>query len=255
MKTLILASSSPRRQELIRMLQLPYQIVSNDVDETISEDLTPVQIVEELSLRKARASAEKITDKQSIVIGSDTIVVVDGQVLGKPGNEHDSFRMLNMIQGRTHQVYTGITCIDTGGSKAIAKFRATDVNMKPLSDDQIWIGTATGEPKDRAGDYGSIMHLGDIGQYRILSKSASGLPEIIAGHIVSKVTFKPMTDAEIEAYVKTGEPLDKAGSYGVQGLGSVFIEKIEGDFYSVMGLPLNLLYQILLKFEVSPFKA
>ena len=74
------------------------------------------------------------------------------------------------------------------------------------------------------------------------------------GHTVSKVTFRPMSDEEIQAYVETGEPLDKAGGYGVQGLGSVFIEKIEGDFYSIMGLPLNLLYQMLLMFGVNPFK-
>jgi septum formation protein len=126
--------------------------------------------------------------------------------------------------------------------------------MKPLSDEQIRRYIATGEPMDKAGAYGTTMHLGDIGQYRVISKSPSGEPEIIVGHTVSKVTFRPMSDAEIEAYIKTGDPLDKAGAYGVQGIGAVFIEKIEGDFYSVMGLPLNLLYQMLLRFGVSPFK-
>ena len=76
----------------------------------------------------------------------------------------------------------------------------------------------------------------------------------MVGHTVSKVTFRPMSDEETKAYVKTGEPLDKAGSYGIQGLGALFIEKLEGDFYSVMGLPLNLLYQLLSLFEISPFR-
>src|SRR5690606_3769670 len=162
--------------------------------------------------------------------------------------------MLRRLSGRTHEVYTGVTCFREPDGRILTKHRMTRVTFRPLSDSLIERYIATGEPMDKAGAYGTTMHLGDIGQYRVISESPSGQPEIIVGHTVSKVTFRPMSDEEIQAYVETGEPLDKAGGYGVQGLGSVFIEKIEGDFYSIMGLPLNLLYQMLLMFGVNPFK-
>lgn len=199
-KTIILASSSPRRQELIRSLGLPVEMMSSDADESTEPGLSPSQVVEELSVRKAEAVRQKMKDRQTsgVIIGSDTIVALSGnEILGKPKDEADAFRMLKAIQGRQHEVYSGVACIDAQSGNQPAK---------------------------------------------------------IVGHTVSKVTFRPMSDEEIRAYVKTGEPLDKAGSYGVQGLGAVFIEKIEGDFYSIMGLPLNLLYQMLLKFGISPFQ-
>jgi septum formation protein len=204
---LILASSSPRRQELIQMLGLPIRIVPSHVEETIDEQIPPDQIVETLSLRKAVAAAElcqEPTDREGIIVASDTIVVLDGTVYGKPANPQDAVRMLGELQGRTHQVYTGLACMDLG---------TTHSNQR-----------------------NSINTTG-----------------ILKGHTVSHVSFRSMTDEEIGAYVKTRIPLDKAGAYGVQGIGSVFIEKIEGDFYSIMGLPMNLLYQMLLKFGVSPF--
>ncbi len=231
---LILASSSPRRQELIRALNLPFTIQVSDVDETIHEPLSPVHIVETLALRKAQAVIQGLKENVSgIVIGSDTIVVMHGEVLGKPVDEADAARMLQMLQGQTHEVYSGIALVSKLDSSV------SDVEREEMSD-------KTGERKTPA-------HLGDTAQYRITYGSANGMPEVAVGHSVSKVTFRPMSDDEIKAYVKTGEPLDKAGSYGIQGIGSVFIEKIEGDFYSVMGLPLNLLYQMLLSFGVSPF--
>jgi len=222
---LILASSSPRRQELIQMLGLPVMIMPSDADETVEPDWTPGQIVERLSLRKAEAVRSKAAERQGIVVGSDTIVVLDGQVLGKPRNADEAVEMLSSLSGREHRVFSGVALVDA----------------------------AAGEPSDKAGDYDTTMHLGDIGQYRIQSESPDGRPEIMVGHTVSKVTFRPMSDEEIWAYVKTGDPLDKAGAYGVQGIGSVFIEKIEGDFYSIMGLPLNLLYQMLLRFGIRLF--
>lgn len=185
MKTLVLASSSPRRQELIQMLGLPFEIATNDVDETVSNDLSPKQIVEELSLRKAQASTARITDSQSIVIGSDTIVVYLEEVLGKPKDQEDAFRMLKLIEGKTHQVYTGITCIDVGESRIVTRSRVTDVRMKALSDEQI------------------------------------------------------------RAYIATGEPMDKAGAYAVQGIGSTIVESINGDHFNVVGMSLSLLSEML----------
>ncbi|BFH67318.1 hypothetical protein J27TS7_15730 [Paenibacillus dendritiformis] len=253
---LILASSSPRRQELIRALGLPYSVQPSDADETVPPGWPPDRIVEQLALRKADAVARvrRSEGKDGIVVGSDTIVVLDGAVLGKPVNEADAERALTALQGRSHEVYTGVALVQVSDGRTAVSHRATVVHMKPCSTERIRRYIATGEPMDKAGAYDTTMHLGDIGQYRVLSQSPSGQPEVIVGHTVSKVTFRPMSDAEIEAYVKTGEPLDKAGSYGAQGLGAVFIEKIEGDFFSIMGLPLNLLYQMLLKFGISPFQ-
>ena len=253
-RTLILASSSPRRQELIRRLGLPVRVVPSHADETV-ETNDPREIVEQLSLRKAEAVAGRLPEgeRTGIIVGSDTIVVLGGQVLGKPRDDKHAAEMLQSLQGRSHEVYSGVALIDLeDGRKRVSSSR-TVVRMKPVSPEQIERYIKTGEPADKAGDYVTTMHLGDIGLYRVISKSPSGEPEIIVGHTVSKVTFRPMSDEEIWAYVKTGDPLDKAGAYGVQGIGSVFIEKIEGDFYSIMGLPLNLLYQMLLMFGISLF--
>ncbi|MBO9604391.1 MAG: Maf family protein [Paenibacillaceae bacterium] len=226
-RPLVLASSSPRRQELIRTFGLPYRVIVSDADESVEPGLAPEQIVETLSLRKAEAVCGKMRSREpgsapaaGIVIGSDTIVVLDGAVLGKPADEADARRMLAALQGRTHSVYTGVACIDAAA--------------------------AATEPPQWEED----TRFGDIGRYRVWPEPPGAEANIAVGHTVSRVTFRPMSDREIAAYVETGEPLDKAGSYGAQGLGACFVEKIEGDFYSVMGLPLNMLYQMLLKFGV-----
>ena len=192
-------------------------------------------MVEMLSRGKAVTVARYYED--ALIIGSDTIVSCGGRMLGKPRDEEDACRMLSMIQGATHDVFTGVAVVDTAG------IRRSD---------------GAGELRERDGERegehtASDIRLGDTGQYRIASESPDGRPRIIVGHTASKVTFRPMTDHEIRAYVKTGFPMDKAGAYGVQELGAVFIEKIAGDFYSIMGLPLNLLYQMLLPFGISPF--
>jgi septum formation protein len=288
--SLILASSSPRRRELISLLNLPVAIQPSEADETVPNGLPPAAIVEELSLRKAAAvrNANRTNGRMGIIIGSDTIVVAAGRILGKPRDRSEAKAMLSGLQGRTHEVYTGIACMDAsveadpdpasiradqadaaragrngsfrivsetgcGRPAIIAGSTVSRVTFQPMSEAEIDAYIETGEPMDKAGGYNTTMHLGDIGQYRVVSESPSGEPEIIVGHTVSKVTFRPMSDEEIWAYVKTGDPLDKAGAYGVQGIGSVFIEKIEGDFYSIMGLPLNLLYQMLLMFGISLF--
>lgn len=194
---IILASSSPRRQELLRELGLSFDIRASGADETVEPGMAPAAIVESLAVRKAAHVRDELREegrREGLVIGSDTIVVLDGQVLGKPEDAADACRMLTMLQGRTHQVYTGVAVLDLASERRMAE------------------------------------------------------------HSVSRVTFRTMSDEEIRAYVKTGEPLDKAGSYGVQSVGAVFIEKIEGDFYSIMGLPLNLLYQMLLSCGISPFE-
>lgn len=240
---IVLASASPRRRELLSVLGIRFDVQPADIDESVEASLPPDLLVQQLAERKAEKIAADRTE--GIVIGSDTVVVHDGRVLGKPSDEKDAYRMLSMLQGDTHYVYSGLCVIDANSGSP----------MKSLQEHEIEAYTATGEPTDKAGDCDTTMHLGDIGRYRVISESPNGKPEIIVGHTVSKVTFRQMSEEDIKAYVKTGEPLDKAGAYGVQGIGSVFIEKIEGDFYSIMGLPLNLLYQMLLKFGVSPLKS
>ncbi|RKN83857.1 Maf family protein [Paenibacillus ginsengarvi] len=236
---LILASGSPRRQELIRTLGLPYRVDAADVDESMPEGTPPDKLVERLSLRKAgTVGARSREEREAIVIGSDTVVVLDGIILGKPKDEQDAFDTLRRIAGRTHQVYTGLALLSVAAGE-MATWSTMDGELAAGGTD--------------SGDKGSVIRFGDTGVYRIWSRTQSGNPQAMVGHTVSHVTFRPMSDDEIWAYVRTGEPLDKAGSYGVQGLGAVFIEKIEGDFYSVMGLPLSLLYQMLVRFGLRPF--
>ncbi|NEW04491.1 septum formation protein Maf [Paenibacillus sp. SYP-B3998] len=190
---LILASSSPRRQELIQSLGLPYIIRVSDADETVEGEITPAEIVELLSLRKASAVRELLQDseKHGIIVGSDTIVVYQNEVLGKPVDEEDSFQTLKALQGNTHEVYSGVACLDANTGRHVVSHCVTRVSMKPLSDDQI------------------------------------------------------------RRYIATGEPKDKAGSYGIQGLGATTIKSIEGDYFNVVGLPLSLLSDLLLSFDIQ----
>lgn len=187
-KTLYLASSSPRRQELIKTLGLPVEIRVSEVDESVPPDWAPPRIVEELALRKASAVYDKLLhteEREGIVVGSDTIVVLDGQVLGKPTDTADAVRMLSLLQGRDHQVFSGVACMELSGGEKVVRHRMTRVFMRPLKPEQI------------------------------------------------------------SRYVATGEPMDKAGSYAIQGLGSKFIDSIEGDYFNVVGLPVSLLGAML----------
>ena len=168
---LILASQSPRRKELLTLLGHPFRVQVASVEETM-EDLPIAQAVARLSHRKAAAIG---ADADQIVIGADTIVVLDGNVLGKPRDAEDAIRMLRSLSGRTHQVMTGV-CV--------------------MSREQVLTHTE-----------------------------------------ITQVTFRPLTEQEIVAYVATKEPMDKAGAYGIQGGAARFVEGIQGDYYNVMGLP------------------
>ncbi|MBP3961409.1 Maf family protein [Paenibacillus lignilyticus] len=195
-RRLVLASSSPRRRELVAALDLslPVLILSSDTDESTPTDWLPAQIVEQLGLRKARASAEMLQDddaSHSLVIGADTIVVLDGQVLGKPADEQDAIRMLTELQGREHEVYTGIALVDTSSGRELVHHRMTRVMMKSMHNDQI------------------------------------------------------------KRYVASGEPMDKAGSYGIQGLGATLVDRIDGCYFNVVGLSLSLLSDMLAEFHIE----
>ncbi|XEC93183.1 nucleoside triphosphate pyrophosphatase [Paenibacillus tarimensis] len=195
---LVLASSSPRRHALIKSLHigLPVKIMSSEADETVVPEWSPAQIVEQLSVRKARAVRQVLKKTESdagpsVIVGADTIVVLDGEVLGKPKDANEAKEMLSRLQGRSHEVYSGIACIETGGDREIVKHRVTRVYMKPLDSPRI------------------------------------------------------------ERYVASGEPMDKAGSYAAQGLGAVFVDRIEGCYFNVVGLSVSLLADLLLEFGIE----
>lgn len=175
MSNLVLASSSPRRKELLERLSIPFTIFSPDVDETVNEELLPSDLVITLALRKARKVAE--SQSHSCIIGSDTVVVNQGKVLGKPVDRESAKQMLLNLSGTTHTVYTGVAVI----------FNDTINTFYEKTD----------------------------------------------------VTFWNLSDEEIEQYLDSGEPFDKAGAYGIQGQGSLLVKSIHGDYYSVVGLPIG----------------
>lgn len=176
----ILASQSPRRKELIGLFHRPFVIRVADIDETMDTQKPPFEEVARVSRLKAQAIERNPED---VVIAADTIVVCGKQVLGKPTDEADAFRMLRLLSGRDHQVMTGLTVLR--GDRCISCTEVTDIHFRELTDEEIW------------------------------------------------------------AYIRTGEPMDKAGSYGIQGGAALFAEKMNGDYYNVMGLPVCRLSQIL----------
>ena len=177
---LILASQSPRRKELMGLFSIPFVIRAADIDETMDPHKPACQEVARVSRAKALATPHTPED---VVIAADTIVVCNGEVLGKPRDEADAYRMLRLLSGRDHQVMTGMTVLR--GDREVVHTEITDIHFRELS------------------------------------------------------------DAEIYRYIRTGEPMDKAGSYGIQGGAALFAEKMAGDYYNVMGLPVCRLGQIL----------
>lgn len=182
---IVLASASPRRKELLEQLGIEFEICVSDVEENVTETM-PAKVVEELSSRKAEAVFHE-QEGDVLVIGADTVVALDNQILGKPGSPEHAKEMLKALQAREHYVYTGVTLYKRQNGK---EFRS------------------------------------------VFSES-------------TLVKFYPMTDAEIQWYVDSGEPLDKAGAYGIQGLGARYVERICGDYNNVVGLPIARLYQEL----------
>ena len=180
---LILASASPRRAEILRSAGWPFKALPAHIDESREDGEKADVYVERIALAKAEAAAARCPG--SLVLGADTVVVVDDQILGKPHDQDDSCRMLRALSGRWHQVLTGIALVN-------------DV---------------TGQSK--------------------------------VGHEVTDVRFAEMSDEEINWYVATGEPMDKAGAYAIQGHGALFIKEIRGDYFNVVGLPVRLLYSLI----------
>ncbi|PHE55696.1 Maf family protein [Bacillus pseudomycoides] len=185
MKKLILASGSPRRKELLELAGVPFEIVVSVIEETIGAYSSPADIVMSLALQKASAVVENHED--SVVLGADTIVTYESRILGKPKDEAEAKEILQLLSGKTHEVYTGIALISK--EKTVTFYERTEV------------------------------------------------------------TFWELTEEEVDAYIATKEPLDKAGSYGIQGKGSIFVQHIQGDYYSVVGLPIARLVRELKQFD------
>lgn len=179
---IILASSSPRRRELLSMIGLNYVIKTSGEEEVQPHGLPPAEFVKTLALQKAQPVAN--LHPGDCVIGADTIVYLEGNILGKPHTPDVAKAYLSRMQGKQHVVFTGVAVLKNGKA---------DVR-----------------------------------------------------HCETTVTFSPMTEREIDAYVATGEPLDKAGAYGVQGPGGIFVERVEGNYFNVIGLPLPMLYKMLI---------
>ncbi len=192
---LVLASTSPRRRELLGLLGLSFDVIASRYDEATHppDGLTPPEYVTRLAQGKAAEVAAR-TEGEALVIGADTTVVLDGEYLNKPADADDACRMLRRLSGCTHQVYTGL-CL---------------------------IPVQNGIPSEPQTNYA-----------------------------VTDVTFDTLTDEIIAAYVATGEPLDKAGAYGIQGKALSFIPHIQGDYFNVVGLPVFLLCQLLPQFGIS----
>lgn len=205
MKKIILASQSPRRRELLAQIGLSYQVIPSTVEEKVTEK-NPERVVQELSRQKALDVAQKIRNgsvqpgedqgerEEILVIGADTIVAYQDRILGKPADKADAVRMLSMLQGSVHSVYTGVTLI----SQKTASREAHDWEEYTFAEE-------------------------------------------------TRVHMYPMTQEEICWYVNTGEPMDKAGAYGIQGFCARFVEKIEGDYNNVVGLPVGRIWQELKK--------
>ena len=182
----ILASASPRRRELLAQVGAEFEIIPAKGEEVITSS-QPKEVVLELSAQKAAEVAGHLQREEAVILGADTVVVYEGQILGKPRDEEEAERMLSMLCGNTHSVYTGVTVI-----------RIQD---------------------------------GQTQRYSFYEET--------------KVPMYPMDREQILSYIRTGEPMDKAGAYGIQGKGALFVEKINGDYNNVVGLPVAKVFQVL----------
>lgn len=187
---IVLASASPRRKQYLSYLGLPFEVVVPDVDESTVDGESPQQLVMRLSKLKAKAVSQRLSDSEAVIIAADTVVAYKGQVLGKPQNDDDAFNMIKMLQGDTHEVYTGCTILKG----------------------------------DRISNFA----------------------------VSTKVTFASLDDELIRTYVNSGESRDKAGSYALQGIAAILIQKVEGSVSTVVGLPICEVREVLKEFGVKP---
>lgn len=180
----VLASASPRRKELFRLLEVNFQVIPSELDEFHDKSLSPENLVKNLSFQKAQEVSNRVAENLAVV-GADTAVILGNEVIGKPKDKTEAKKILRSLSGKTHSVFTGFTILHK--AKNIEFTEAVETEVK----------------------------------------------------------FKVLSGLEIELYVKTKEPMDKAGAYGIQGFGSILVEKVNGCYFNVMGFPLNRFYEAL----------
>ena len=186
MAKFILASASPRRKELLDRIGIDFEVVVSEADEeSVPKDIPVNLYVQELAMLKAAATVKQISGRDKIIISADTVVTLDGAVLGKPKDAEDAYEMLTKLSDRVHEVYTGICVLRMSDAKTVCKTVCTEVR------------------------------------------------------------FKQLTPEKISAYIATGEPMDKAGAYGIQAKGALLIDGINGDYFNVVGLPIATLSEVL----------
>ena len=198
-KKIILGSASPRRRELLAQIGAEFEIRVSEKEEIYHSE-KPEEIVCELALMKAENVASELSEAEragDVVLGADTVVVLDGKILGKPSDEEEAARMLSALQGRSHEVYTGVAVLEyaESGEEAVS------------------------------------------GGWKLEKKENYA--------VETRVYVNPMTEQEIREYIATGDPMDKAGAYGIQGRFAAYIDRIEGDYYNVVGLPVSRVYRTL----------
>ena len=222
---LVLASGSQRRRELLTMCGYDYEIIVSNADETIDEN-DPESFVRALSLRKAKEVFDRLFAagrREFAVIGSDTVVAFqkDGEtkpvIIGKPKDAEDAVRILSMLSGKTHRVFTGVSVI-------------ADI------------------PDENAAAQCSIRKKAEIQTECSIREKA----EIQTECSITEVTFETLSPDEITDYVNSGDPLDKAGSYGIQGPFGMFVREIRGNYFTVIGMPIPVLYKMLKKIGILP---
>ena len=179
---LVLASRSPRRAEILQAVGWPFEAITAGVDETLLAGEDALSYVKRLAKTKAEAVAAQV--KEGLVLGADTTVVVDGQILGQPGDRETARRMLRLLSGKWHEVITGVALVRAETNRSIVD------------------------------------------------------------HVITKVRFSTMSEAEIEWYAESDEPLDKAGAYAIQGLASLFVEEVDGEYFNIVGLPIRKVYEL-----------
>jgi septum formation protein len=182
---IVLASKSPRRAEILRAVGWEFEAIAANIDETRMAQENAVSYVKRLAQTKAETVAQLLSD-EALVLGADTVVVIDGEILGQPGDDANARRMLKLLRGKWHEVVTGVALLRAGQTQ-----------------------------------------------------------RLLVDHETTRVRFGEMTEDEIDWYVATGEPSDKAGAYAIQGRGAVFIQEIQGDYFNIVGLPIRLLYELM----------
>jgi septum formation protein len=223
---LILASGSPRRQELLRNARIPFVVQAAAIEERVRDGELPRDCAERLAREKAVAVSR--TRPADCILGADTIVVVDGNILGKPRDAADAARMLRLLSGRVHEVITGV-CVVRAGARG---HRSGVSNGRAVVS-----GQGPGASKIRTH---APAVLGGVGEQR-----ATDERRLTTASETTLVTMSELSDADIREYVATGEPMDKAGAYAIQGIASRWIPRIEGDYGNVVGLPVALVYCML----------